>query len=85
MLDGDEHPTVKTYDESKGRASKPNAFRDFLFFFSTKLTSSRKKKKEKKTIAFLDPNHHFQCDIWISTMYFFFFLTVKDILWIIER
>ena len=33
MLDGDEHPTVKTYDESKGRASKPNAFRNFPFFF----------------------------------------------------
>ena len=69
MLDGDERPTVKTYDESKGKASKPNVFRDFNFFFN-KVDLF---KEKKKTIAFLDPNHHFQRDIWISTMYFFIF------------
>ena len=60
-------------NETKGRSSKLNPFRDFPFFFplfSRKVNSL----ENQKTNAFLNPDHHFQHSIWISTLHFLFFI-----------
>ena len=81
MLDGDERPTVKTYDESKGKASKPNVFRDFNFFFNKVDLFKEKKKLLLFWIQITISNVIFRFPPCI----FLFFLIIKGILWIIER